>query len=266
MNLFDAFGGGGRFHDDCGFAPFHPSHSHYQRQRQQQQQRAREIQRQRAIEAERCRRAAAAEEERRRQLMYQQALLQREEQERVRRQQILRARAEAEAEAKRRAKLAEAKRQRLRQNKVQPKTAIVRGADGYLYRVFLDDDTYSDEKSACEQLQQKPMHREEKTGPAETESMHSASTRSTIYHDAIDDENATVCVSNKTAGNMTEVVHKKKSRKGSKGRKKGRKKITITVEDASDSECDDDFSAPWRNRRPGPGESWIEPVQQQHYV
>ena len=38
-------------------------------------------------------------------------------------------------------------------------------------------------------------------------------------------------------------------------------KNTIMVEDASDSEYDDDFCSPWRNRRPGPGESWIEPVE-----
>ena len=38
-------------------------------------------------------------------------------------------------------------------------------------------------------------------------------------------------------------------------------KNTIMVEDASDSECDDDFSSPRRNRKPGPGDSWMEPVQ-----
>lgn len=289
MNLFDSFGGGGGFYDDYGFSPFHPSHSYYQRQHQQ---RAREIQRQRAIEAER-RRRAAEEEERRRRLVYHQALLERqrraeeyerqrrlalqreEEEERLRRQQILRARAEAEAE--RRAKLKEAEHQRLlRQKMTQPssRTAFVRGPDGYLYRVILDDDTSSEEESMHEQprhqiqVKEQPKRREMiYPQPMETESMHSTSTSSTIYHDAIDDENATVRISNKTAGdNTTQKVHKKKSCKNSKkGRKKNRKKITITVEDASDSEYDDDFSSPWRNRRPGPGESWIEPVEQ-HYI
>merc|ERR1712137_799526 len=191
----------------------------------------------------------------------------------LRRQQIIRARAEAEAE--RRAKLEEAERQRLlRQKMTQPRTAIVRGPDGYLYRVILDDDTSSDEESMHEQprhkmqVKEQPKIREEiPPQPMDTESMHSTLTSSTIYHDAIDDENATVRISNKTAGdNKTQKVHKKKSRKNSKkGRKKNGKKITITVEDASDSEYDDDLSSPWRNRRPGPGESWIEPVEQ-HYI
>ena len=270
MNMFDPFGGGG-FYDDNGFSPFHPSPSHSCSQR-----------RQRAIEAERRCRAAAEEEERRRQLMYRQALLerqrraedyerqrrlaeQREQEERLRREQILRARAKAEAQ--RRAKLAEAERQRLREKRAQPRTAIVRGPDGYLYRVILDDDTSSDDEPACQacqqtqqQQQQQQVHnRKEKpvTQPMETESVHSASTSSTVYHDVIDDEHTTVRISNKTGKSKAQKLRKKKSRKNSKGRKK---KITITVEDASDSEYDDDFSSPWRSRRPGPGESWIEPV------
>jgi hypothetical protein len=40
-------------------------------------------------------------------------------------------------------------------------------------------------------------------------------------------------------------------------------KNTIMVEDASDSEYEDDFSSPRRNLVPGPGESWIEPVDDQ---
>ena len=46
-----------------------------------------------------------------------------------------------------------------------------------------------------------------------------------------------------------------------RGRKVARaNKSTIMVEDASDSEYDNDFSSPRRNLRPGPGESWMEPV------
>ncbi len=44
-----------------------------------------------------------------------------------------------------------------------------------------------------------------------------------------------------------------------KGTKK-KKRVTIIVEDASDSEVDDDLKSPWRNRRPSPGE-WMEPVK-----
>merc|ERR1719269_513792 len=55
----------------------------------------------------------------------------------------------------------------------------------------------------------------------------------------------------------------------SSGRKRAKEKaapkkkaiaVTVVVEDASDSECEDDSRSPWRNRRPGPGQ-WIEPVE-----
>lgn len=42
--------------------------------------------------------------------------------------------------------------------------------------------------------------------------------------------------------------------------KKKQRTITITVEDASDSECESEYDSPWRNRRPSPGQ-WIEPVE-----
>merc|ERR1711959_240348 len=45
------------------------------------------------------------------------------------------------------------------------------------------------------------------------------------------------------------------SRKNSRNRR-----ITVTVEDASDSECEDEFDSPWRNRHPSPGQ-WMEPVE-----
>jgi hypothetical protein len=50
--------------------------------------------------------------------------------------------------------------------------------------------------------------------------------------------------------------------KGGKGSR--RKRVTIIVEDASDSENEDDeFSSVWRNRRPSPGQ-WLEPVDQDY--
>lgn len=43
-----------------------------------------------------------------------------------------------------------------------------------------------------------------------------------------------------------------------------RKRVTVIVEDASDSEYDDDdYNSPWRNRIPSPGQ-WIEPVENYH--
>jgi hypothetical protein len=43
------------------------------------------------------------------------------------------------------------------------------------------------------------------------------------------------------------------------GKKRSKKKVTIIVEDASDSESENDFKSIWRNRRPSPGQ-WMEPV------
>jgi hypothetical protein len=51
----------------------------------------------------------------------------------------------------------------------------------------------------------------------------------------------------------------KSSTKGNK-QKSGKKRVTVIVEDASDSETEDEFKSVWRNRRPSPGE-WIEPVE-----
>ena len=40
-----------------------------------------------------------------------------------------------------------------------------------------------------------------------------------------------------------------------------KQKITVIVEDVSDSETEDDeLQSVWRNRRPVPGESWMEPI------
>jgi hypothetical protein len=49
-----------------------------------------------------------------------------------------------------------------------------------------------------------------------------------------------------------------KSKKNSTAKKT---RIQVIVEDASDSETEDEFyNSPWRNRRPSPG-AWIEPVE-----
>merc|ERR1739845_75905 len=42
--------------------------------------------------------------------------------------------------------------------------------------------------------------------------------------------------------------------------KKCKKRVTVLVEDASESEVEDEFDSIWRNRRPSPGE-WMEPVK-----
>ena len=318
LNLFDNYGGSGRGgyyynnYDDI-FYPFgyrygHPPSS-YQRQRDL------EIQRQRAIEAERRRRAAAeaaaaAEEERRRRIMYQQALMEErqrraaaeeyerrqrqlrlaEEEEEERRQIAAARRAEAERQRRIRAVQQQQQQQRQRQ---QTKTAIVRGPDGRLYRVYLGDDDevlgYTPKKQNKSKRASNgvtiPILRKQPSGgggmDTESEESLASSTKTSdgIYRSAAEaeeDENA-VRMSNVSATvspiitpaaiektipikvRSTSAGKKKKRMSAKKGKKK--QKIVITVEDASDSEYEDDFASPWRNRRPGPGESWIEPVQ-----
>lgn len=39
-----------------------------------------------------------------------------------------------------------------------------------------------------------------------------------------------------------------------------RRRAAIIVEDASDSENEDEYKSPWRNRRPSPGQ-WMEPIE-----
>merc|ERR1719198_2463114 len=52
------------------------------------------------------------------------------------------------------------------------------------------------------------------------------------------------------------VVERKKSTK----KVNQRQRITVIVEDASDSEAECEFDSIWRNRRPSPGQ-WMEPVE-----
>merc|ERR1719240_2467019 len=43
--------------------------------------------------------------------------------------------------------------------------------------------------------------------------------------------------------------------------KRKQQKVSVLVEDASDSESeDDDYKSVWRNRRPSPGQ-WMEPIK-----
>ncbi|KAL3925166.1 MAG: hypothetical protein SGILL_000591 [Bacillariaceae sp.] len=65
------------------------------------------------------------------------------------------------------------------------------------------------------------------------------------------------CVMDDVEAKVQEAPIRHKKKKSKKGKKK---KITVIVENASDSENDDDYRSPWRNRRPSPGQ-WIEPVE-----
>merc|ERR1711920_977001 len=61
-------------------------------------------------------------------------------------------------------------------------------------------------------------------------------------------------ISNKNEDSLKASLHKAE-------KKKLKRRVTIIVEDASDSEAEEDEQkSVWRNRRPSPGE-WMEPVE-----
>lgn len=78
---------------------------------------------------------------------------------------------------------------------------------------------------------------------------------------------STPTIRKSSSGRVTERLRqmeltKEKSRKTIKNQKKSPRCPTVLVEDASDSERDDDndLKSIWRNRRPSPGQ-WMEPVE-----
>ena len=123
-----------------------------------------------------------------------------------------------------------------RQNAGEPRWEIVRGPDGRLYRVALDPRDFEAEKDKSRIQAKQKWKKTKQAGPH----LDSA--------EECDDDNV-----------LKERNGKQNSTKEIKPR---RKRVTIIVEDASDSEMEDELiSSPWRNRLPSPGQ-WIEPVGQ----
>jgi hypothetical protein len=147
---------------------------------------------------------------------------------------------------------------------------VVRGLDGNLYRVKIGEKPrpkcprYTSDLSESEpgfRLVQGPngnLYRdrvgEKRQNPKQP-----------LHHD--DDENANP---NKTvSSSLAEGVANEAETKvefpvvgriaGKTGKKRSKKKVTIVVEDASDSESENDVKSVWRNRRPSPGQL-MEPV------
>lgn len=196
----------------------------------------------------RRRREAEAALRRRAEMEYYYQQKQREQEEQRRRQEVMRRRQEQkEYEEYMQRKHQEMKdhkeeerricENRIRRQKAaEPQWEIVRGPDGRLYRVALDPHDFEPEQEKPRiQTKQKQM----KTKQA---SLHLDSTKE--HHD----------------GNV--LKERKTKQNSTKENKPRRKRVTIIVEDASDSEMEDELIAsPWRNRLPSPGQ-WIEPVVQ----
>jgi hypothetical protein len=145
----------------------------------------------------------------------------------------------------------------------QPKYQLVRGIDGLIYRVPIrrtdqsdgqnrpslrrptveKDSPHLESKDASEDLSHAPE-------PAVSRNNTQKRADSTVPSNGTPDEEGRRCV---VVG--VRVPEAKEPKKG-----RNRRKVTVVVEDASDSEDDkDEFKSVWRNRRPSPGQ-WIEPV------
>lgn len=193
------------------------------------------LRRQRAHEQ--ARRAAAEKQRRedmlRRRMMYEQELERREREENYRRRALEQERVrQAELLRRQRAMRMEPRRD------AQEEYVTVRGPGGYLYRVHRNDLEGTEHPTRDENQTRRPsvVMDEDAVFP---EMVHEVETP----HGTVHEEQA-------RRGKSNTTKHPKR-----------KKKITFIVEDASDSETEcDEMQSVWRNRRPGPGESWMEPV------
>ena len=112
---------------------------------------------------------------------------------------------------------------------------IVRGPDGQLYRLMDEEKKATDAKFLSKDYSRNESFRDEHPYVAtELEEVSKQRTRRQPLSEVIP-----VAVKPTT---------------------KSRRKFTVIVEDASDSENEDESMSYWRNRRPSPGE-WMEPVE-----
>jgi hypothetical protein len=210
-----------------------------------------ELMRRRELEARRRRAAELeyyqqmkAEEERRKRIEAMRRLkqqLQEEEEYRQRQYEATRRRQQQEELLRQRSMGGVSAGGRRRVAMAYPEGTILRGPDGRLYRVIRD--TPMDVK----------MSDLDETQPAKkTVRVNSLSEHGT---DMVDE-----AVKEFTSPEDQQSPAPKETTKTKKTKKPRHKRVTITVEDASDSETEDDhLDSVFRNRRPSPGQ-WIEPV------
>ena len=132
-----------------------------------------------------------------------------------------------------------------------PKYTVVRGPGGRLYRVRTSDSS-SDAQLDEEPEQITTRSRRDRIAEKET-SPEQLDIMETLHNE----EN----VSPKDATKKAQHLGKSgTARTGRSQQRKNKKRVTVIVEDASDSEMEDDeLNSVWRHRRPSPGE-WMEPV------
>lgn len=124
-----------------------------------------------------------------------------------------------------------------------PDSDLKLGRDGRLYRVRKESQNEKQAPSSPIKVSVEDMENVPKTRDIPI-------TKTTVAMDVDSEDVRDAALTKKTLKNP------KKDKKS----KKKRKKITVIVEDASDSEYEDEFKSPLRNRLPSPGE-WMEPVE-----
>ena len=138
---------------------------------------------------------------------------------------------------------------------------IVRGSDGRLYRVFDDDDRMSENSysNRNEDMLEEPRFQIVR-GPDGR--LYKVPIRDEDYesdeHEAMDEEEPEVA--QPSPRDAADKHIERKTSGPAKKRPSRRKKVTVIVEDASDSENEDEYKSYWRNRHPSPG-VLMEPVQ-----
>jgi hypothetical protein len=185
---------------------------------------------------------------RQRQEYYARRLRQREQEEEAYELAAMRRRQQIEEE-QRRQRLRELQLQRRREQEEaeeEPVYRVVRGPDGWLYRMNVGRQQKSNVDTSVD--------KENLSRNANKETANRVSSSSPPLY-----ENPSPGVASSVEETST-TLPRKKLAKPKLPRKKSKKRVTILVEDASDSESEDEFKSVWRNRRPSPGE-WIEPIE-----
>jgi len=139
---------------------------------------------------------------------------------------------------------------------------IVRGKDGHLY--YVKKPIYTQPKSKSKPKSQptiteeidrprQPIHQDFVVEEAETDDESSSEDSDAPANHGADDRIG-------HGPDLSSLEMHQPIAAPSRTHSHRKRRVTVIVEDASDSECEDEFDSPWRNRRPSPGQ-WMEPVE-----
>ena len=188
---------------------------------------------------------------------------QREEEEELRRQRAQEEYLLRLQEAKRQEQMRRHQQQQQRRlarmggHRQQPAYRVVRGPDGYLYRIPIEHNDHNEDNDphlfrrvvpnndfSREKLPEKTS--QQQMPPDDDES---------VYEDCVEHSNEMETGSTGSASPIPMDCQRLSSTSSSPRRP------TVVVEDVPEDEDVDETKSYWRNRIPGPGESWMEPIQ-----